>query len=86
MLDVFYDHVLAANWRRYDGPPLAEFVAHFYQTLRDKSTLLPPATGRSVAVHDQAGLARFVCRLRRCGNRDPADGDPAVQKWRRDVP
>lgn len=42
LLDVFYDHVLAANWTRYDGPPLAEFVAHFYQTLRDKSSLLPP--------------------------------------------
>lgn len=30
LVDVFYDHVLAARWRQYAGIPLLEFVADFY--------------------------------------------------------
>ena len=33
LVDVFYDHVLAAQWREHAGIPLAEFVAGFYADL-----------------------------------------------------
>ena len=42
LLDVFYDHLLAANWAQYADVPLAPFIARFYQTLHSKSDLLPP--------------------------------------------
>lgn len=41
LLDVFYDHVLAANWTRYADGALDSFIARFYQTLRDNAAILP---------------------------------------------
>ncbi len=33
LVDVFYDHVLAAQWREHAGVPLADFVSGFYADL-----------------------------------------------------
>src|SRR5690606_6470869 len=33
LVDVFYDHFLAKNWKHYHEQPLAKFVENFYQLL-----------------------------------------------------
>ncbi|MGQ7947528.1 acyl carrier protein phosphodiesterase [Flavobacterium sp. WC2509] len=40
IVDVFYDHFLAKNWNQYSEEKLEEFVARFYQSLRDNYDLL----------------------------------------------
>ena len=44
IVDVFYDHFLAKNWSSYSDENLAEYVERFYQSLRDKPTILSPRT------------------------------------------
>ena len=34
ILDMFYDHFLAANWSAYSDVPLPDFTAEFYELLR----------------------------------------------------
>lgn len=42
LVDVFYDHFLAAGWRELgDGRPLAAFTAEVYAQLRAQEPLLP---------------------------------------------
>lgn len=47
-LDVYYDHLLARDWARYGGPPLAQFAAGVYAALDADRARLP------------AGLVRFA--------------------------
>lgn len=41
IVDILYDHFLAKNWLDYHQVPLEEFVAAFYQLLRDNFAVLP---------------------------------------------
>ncbi len=46
LLDVFYDHLLAANWARYADVPLDALIARFYAALEKRADLLPPNLAR----------------------------------------
>lgn len=41
IVDMYYDHFLAANWDLYSEVPLKEFTQYFYQLLKDHYDLLP---------------------------------------------
>lgn len=41
LVDIFYDHFLAKNWRDWSAVPLKEFTNSFYQTLEYRKTVLP---------------------------------------------
>lgn len=41
IVDIFYDHFLAANWSEYSKIPLEDFVAHFYRLLEKNAQYLP---------------------------------------------
>lgn len=42
LVDVFYDHLLARTWSRYERVPLNQFVAEFYASLPAHREELPP--------------------------------------------
>lgn len=46
IVDIFYDHFLAANWAEYSDTPLEPFVADFYDLLETNFTLLPEGVKR----------------------------------------
>ncbi len=46
IVDIFYDHFLAKNWKRYADKPLAEFVDDFYDLLEDRYDILPDGVKR----------------------------------------
>jgi len=48
IVDIFYDHFLAKNWKQYSGTPLNLFVDQFYDLLKDNYTILPDATKRMI--------------------------------------
>jgi len=82
LLDVFYDHVLAANWTQYADVPLAPFVARFYQVLDDKADLLPPRlAGAAPYMVTQDWLGSYVdyagveTAIRRMATRLSRNGD-----------
>lgn len=41
IVDVFYDHFLAKNWRQYHEQPLDEFVSDFYSLIQNNFAKLP---------------------------------------------
>ena len=41
IVDVFYDHFLAAQWARYHPRPLADFASETYKTIDTFSAILP---------------------------------------------
>jgi len=41
MVDMFYDHLLAANWSSWSGQPLHRFAADAYDLLEMNSSMLP---------------------------------------------
>ena len=41
IVDILYDHFLAKNWRDYHPQPLEDYVAHFYEMLRNNFEILP---------------------------------------------
>ncbi|MHA7842396.1 MAG: acyl carrier protein phosphodiesterase [Winogradskyella sp.] len=41
IVDIFYDHFLAKNWKDYSNTPLAKYVDDFYQTLNENFDILP---------------------------------------------
>ena len=41
IVDIYYDHFLAALWQNYSAEPLKEFAARSYQILLDRDTVLP---------------------------------------------
>lgn len=46
VVDIFYDHYLAANWANYHPISLEVFAANVYSILQDKYELLPARTKR----------------------------------------
>lgn len=43
IVDVFYDHFLAAHWDTFHPQPLSAFAAHAYDVLQTHEAILPPA-------------------------------------------
>ncbi|MFN4762637.1 ACP phosphodiesterase [Gillisia sp. Q332] len=41
IIDILYDHFLAANWSEYSNVPLEKYVAEFYELLNENFELLP---------------------------------------------
>ena len=41
IVDIFYDHYLAKNWRDYSNIPLEEYIQNFYKTLNENFEILP---------------------------------------------
>ena len=41
IVDIYYDHFLAKNWKNYSDIPLKIFVNDFYDLLEDHYTILP---------------------------------------------
>ncbi len=61
MLDVYFDHLLARNWRTYEHSSLAEFSSQVQANLHDYEQLLPPAAKQfkqRLVQHDL--LARYA--------------------------
>jgi len=48
IVDIFYDHFLAKNWKEYSDTPLTIFVDKFYDLLEDNITILPDGTKRMI--------------------------------------
>ncbi len=46
IVDIFYDHFLAKNWKMYSTVPLASFVDDFYDLLEEHYTILPDGVKR----------------------------------------
>ncbi len=44
IVDIFYDHFLAKNWKDYSDIPLADFVDNFYNILETNYAILPEKT------------------------------------------
>lgn len=44
IVDIFYDHFLTKNWSDYSNEKLEDFVARFYQSLKDNYDILTPKT------------------------------------------
>ena len=42
IVDIFYDHFLAKNWKQYHPAPLGEYVSQFYKLLETNLEKLPP--------------------------------------------
>lgn len=40
IMDIFYDHFLAKNWKEYSTEPLEEFTVAFYRSLEDNFDIL----------------------------------------------
>jgi acyl carrier protein phosphodiesterase len=45
IIDIFYDHFLAANWDLFSDQPLDEFIQNFYRLLQTHRDLLPEKVG-----------------------------------------
>lgn len=61
LLDMFYDHVLIANWSMYSDTPVEHLIARFYQALLDRRAMLPERLGRMLPYmveHDWLGSYR----------------------------
>ncbi len=41
IVDIFYDHFLAKNWKNYATLPLEEYVFYFYKLIQDNIAILP---------------------------------------------
>lgn len=41
IIDIFYDHFLARNWKDYSDIPLREFTHEFYEVLENNYEILP---------------------------------------------
>lgn len=44
IMDIFYDHFLAKNWKTYSDEKLEDYAERFYQSLRDNYDWLNPKT------------------------------------------
>jgi acyl carrier protein phosphodiesterase len=44
IVDIFYDHFLAKNWKQYSDENLDDFTERFYQSLRDNFDVLSERT------------------------------------------
>jgi acyl carrier protein phosphodiesterase len=46
IVDILYDHFLAANWKNYSSRPLDAYVQEFYELLQDNIEILPKPVQR----------------------------------------
>ena len=46
IVDIYYDHFLAANWEEYSDIPLENFTADFYRLLQNNFDVLPATVQR----------------------------------------
>ncbi|MRX65920.1 ACP phosphodiesterase [Maribacter luteus] len=46
IVDIYYDHFLAKNWKNYSDTPLKVFVNDFYDLLENNYTILPNGVQR----------------------------------------
>ena len=46
IIDLFYDHFLAANWSEYHDKDLKSYTLEFYRDLKDHWEILPPRIQR----------------------------------------
>lgn len=80
IVDVFYDHFLAASWERYSPVPLADFVSRFYESLdqhypllNDKTReMMPPMVKHNwlLSYRSVEGIASILRQMdHRTGNR-----------------
>ena len=46
IVDIFYDHFLAKNWKNYSDTPLKIYVENFYDLLEDNYPILPHGVQR----------------------------------------
>lgn len=68
VLDVYFDHLLARDWSRWNDIPLTEFTARVYRVLEEHHAQLPPRLQRiapRMAAEDWLGSYR---------HRDSVDG------------
>ena len=42
IVDIFYDHFLAKNWKNYSDTPLNNYIQNFYKSLSSHIDVLPP--------------------------------------------
>lgn len=50
LIDVFYDHFLAKNWREYSEIPLRDFSRRVYQVLQDSRDILPESLKQIIPI------------------------------------
>jgi len=85
LVDLFYDHFLAAHWDHYAAEPLAAFIARAEAVVRSRAVLLPERLERVVpaifgewipSYADPEGIGRVLSRMAaRIGRQNPlADG------------
>lgn len=53
LLDVYFDNLLASDWKNYHPQPLPEFCQHFYQSLTIHQAHLPPRAQHFCSVAPQ---------------------------------
>jgi acyl carrier protein phosphodiesterase len=46
LLDIYYDHILAANFEKFSDVPLKDYVAKVYDVLKNNTTHLPDSSQR----------------------------------------
>ena len=76
MVDIFYDHLLARNWRQHHPLPLEKYAAHIYRLLEKNYERLPaqmrPVAERMISMDwlsSYAELATVEVVLKRIGKR-----------------
>ncbi|NJK73646.1 MAG: DUF479 domain-containing protein [Richelia sp. CSU_2_1] len=82
LVDVFYDHFLAKNWREYSEVPLSDFARCAYKILQDNRDILPESLQRVLPIiiardllssyqeisEIASTLARMSARIKRINN------------------
>ncbi|HEU0137785.1 MAG TPA: acyl carrier protein phosphodiesterase [Flavobacterium sp.] len=73
IVDVFYDHFLASNWKMYSNESLESYVDAFYQSLNQNIYLLTPKTlnlmpymiehNWLVSYKDVSGIKRILSQM-----------------------
>lgn len=80
IVDIFYDHFLAKNWKKYSAVPLETFTEEFYLLVTDNFEILPEGVQRMMPYmiadnwlynySKKQGIARVLNGMnRRTGNR-----------------
>jgi len=63
VVDIYYDHFLAANWEKYDDTDLSEFAVSVYSLMLSNYKILPPKSRRILpymVIHNWlVGYSRF---------------------------
>jgi acyl carrier protein phosphodiesterase len=88
VMDVFYDHFLAKNWKRYSDEKLEDYAARFYQSLEDHYAILTDRAKQVLPIMKTdnwlvryasvAGISTTLTNMdRRTGNESKISGAPA---------